>query len=99
MPTQFGLAYSRLSSQLGAKTGRRCANRPDSVLSITAAMFNYGFLIMNTDIPLLSSGFRRLYCDATVFDSLTAFHPVSFKRVLLFQSQDQRRSGCYAKPR
>ncbi len=44
---------------------------------------------MTTDIPLLSSGFRRLYCDATVFDSLSALHPISFRRALPFQSQDQ----------
>ena len=44
---------------------------------------------MDTKVPLFSDGFRRLYCDATVFDSVSAFHPISFRRVLPFQSQDQ----------
>jgi len=43
---------------------------------------------MNTDIQNLSSGFQRLYCDATVFDAFSTFHPISFRRVLPFQSQD-----------
>ena len=43
---------------------------------------------MNTDILHLSSGFQRLYCDATVFDAFSTFHPISFARVLPFQSQD-----------
>src|SRR5882724_6205990 len=43
---------------------------------------------MTTDIPHLSDGFQRLYCDATVFASLSGFHPISFARVLPFQSQD-----------
>jgi len=44
---------------------------------------------MTTETPLWSSGFRRLYCDATAFDSFSAFHPISFKRVLPFQSPDE----------
>jgi hypothetical protein len=40
------------------------------------------------DTPLLSDGFQRLYCDATVFTSFSTFHPISFARVLPFQSQD-----------
>jgi tetratricopeptide (TPR) repeat protein len=43
---------------------------------------------MNTDIQNLSGGFQRLYCDATVFDAFSTFHPISFRRVLPFQSQD-----------
>jgi hypothetical protein len=43
---------------------------------------------MSTELPLLSSDFKRLYCDATVFDSFSAFHPISFRRVLPFQLQD-----------
>ena len=43
---------------------------------------------MTTDIPLLSDGFQRLYCDATVFASFSTFHPISFARVLPFQSRD-----------
>ncbi len=43
---------------------------------------------MNTEIPRFSSGFERLYCDKTVFDAFSAFHPISFGRVLPFQSQD-----------
>lgn len=44
---------------------------------------------MTTETPLWSSDFKRLYCDATAFDSLSAFHPISFKRVLPFQSPDE----------
>src|SRR5438477_10862925 len=36
----------------------------------------------------LSDGFQRLYCDATVFALFSVFHPISFARVLPFQSQD-----------
>jgi len=43
---------------------------------------------MATDTPLLSNGFQRLYCDATVFASFSVFHPISLARVLPFQSQD-----------
>src|SRR6266404_5578532 len=43
---------------------------------------------MATDTPLLSDGFQRLYCDATVFASFSVFHPISLARVLPFQSQD-----------
>jgi tetratricopeptide (TPR) repeat protein len=44
---------------------------------------------MNTDILRLSNDFQRLYCDGTVFDSFSAFHPISFRRVLPFQHQDR----------
>ena len=37
----------------------------------------------------LSNAFRRLYCDATVFASFSSFHPISFSRVLPFQSEEQ----------
>ncbi|MGB7747105.1 MAG: hypothetical protein WBN75_07450 [Verrucomicrobiia bacterium] len=43
---------------------------------------------MNNETLPLSNGFQRLYCDATVFDAFSALHPISFKRVLPFQSQD-----------
>jgi len=43
---------------------------------------------MAASTPLLSDGFRRLYCDASVFGSFSSFHPISFARVLPFQSQD-----------
>jgi hypothetical protein len=39
-------------------------------------------------MPLLSDGFRRLYCDATVYDPFSTFHPISFARILPFQSED-----------
>jgi tetratricopeptide (TPR) repeat protein len=38
--------------------------------------------------PALSSAFQQLYCDATVFDSFSAWHPISLKRALPFQPQD-----------
>jgi tetratricopeptide (TPR) repeat protein len=44
---------------------------------------------MNSEIRNFSSGFERLYCDATVFASFSAFHPISFARVLPFQAQDR----------
>ena len=43
---------------------------------------------MATDIRILSDGFQRLYCDSTVYGSFSTFHPISFARVLPFQSQD-----------
>ena len=43
---------------------------------------------MTTETPLLSDGFERLYCDATVFALFSVLHPISFARVLPFQSQD-----------
>jgi hypothetical protein len=39
---------------------------------------------MNIETQPLSDGFQRLYCDATVFDGFSAFHPISFSRVLPF---------------
>lgn len=44
---------------------------------------------MNTETKRLSEGFQRLYCDAAVFDAFSAWHPVSFRRVLPFQAQDR----------
>jgi tetratricopeptide (TPR) repeat protein len=38
------------------------------------------------DAPLLSEDFQRLYCDAAVFEPFSVLHPISFKRVLPFQS-------------
>ena len=43
---------------------------------------------MNTETQTLSDGFQRLYCDATVFEGFSAFHPIGFSRVLPFQAQD-----------
>jgi tetratricopeptide (TPR) repeat protein len=43
---------------------------------------------MNTDTLQLSDGFQRLYCDPTVFESFSTFHPISFARVLPFQPGD-----------
>jgi len=43
---------------------------------------------MNTEIRPLSNGFQRLYCDATAFEAFSTLHPISFNRVLPFQSQD-----------
>ena len=37
----------------------------------------------------LSDGFQRVYFDAAVFASFSDIHPISFARVLPFQSQDQ----------
>lgn len=44
---------------------------------------------MATDTPTFSKGFQRLYCDPTVFTSISGFHPISFARILPFQSHDQ----------
>jgi hypothetical protein len=44
---------------------------------------------MNTEPLLLSSDFRRLYCDATVFDSFSQFHPINFRGILPFQAGEQ----------
>ncbi len=38
---------------------------------------------------MFSADFNRLYCDATVFASFSALHPISFRRVLPFQHQDE----------
>jgi tetratricopeptide (TPR) repeat protein len=43
---------------------------------------------MTTDSPAFSETFQRVYCDPTVFASFSGFHPISFARVLPFQSQD-----------
>lgn len=44
---------------------------------------------MNTEPPALSEAFQQLYCDAAVFDAFSAWHPISFRRVLPFQAQDR----------
>lgn len=51
-------------------------------------MLQLGHLIMNNDIPNLSGGFLRLYCDTTAFEPFSVLHPISFKRVLPFQPED-----------
>jgi len=43
---------------------------------------------MNLEAQTLSDGFRRLYCDAAVFEGFSAWHPISFNRVLPFQAHD-----------
>jgi tetratricopeptide (TPR) repeat protein len=43
---------------------------------------------MNSDILHLSEGFQRLYCDASAYDPFSAWHPISFRRVLPFQTDD-----------
>lgn len=43
---------------------------------------------MNTETRVLSGNFQRLYCDATVFENFSAWHPISFTRVLPFQWAD-----------
>src|SRR5262245_37274872 len=43
---------------------------------------------MATDLPRFSTGFQRLYCDAATYNPFSTFHPISFARVLPFQSQD-----------
>jgi tetratricopeptide (TPR) repeat protein len=37
---------------------------------------------------MLTDGFQRLYCDATVFEPFSTLHPISFARVLPFQPDD-----------
>ncbi len=44
---------------------------------------------MNFEAPFLSDDFKRLYCDAAVFDTLSVFNPISLRRVLPFQYQDE----------
>ncbi len=44
---------------------------------------------METETPVLSEEFQRLYCDAAVFDPFSVLHPISFRRVLPFQAQDR----------
>jgi hypothetical protein len=41
------------------------------------------------EAPFLSADFNQLYCDATVFESFSAFNPISFRRVLPFQHQNE----------
>lgn len=40
------------------------------------------------ETPVLSDDFQRLYCDMVLFERFSALHPVSFARVLPFQSED-----------
>src|SRR5689334_13926286 len=44
---------------------------------------------MNLETPFLSADFKRLYCDAAVFDPFSEFNPISFRRVLPFQYQEE----------
>jgi hypothetical protein len=43
---------------------------------------------MTTITPTFSGAFRRLYCDATVFDPFSTWHPIRFARVLPFHLED-----------
>ena len=43
---------------------------------------------MNAEAPILSAEFQRLYCDPDVFAALSAWHPISIRRVLPFQAHD-----------
>lgn len=38
--------------------------------------------------PYYASLNKQLYCDAAVFEAFSAWHPISFRRVLPFQAQD-----------
>lgn len=49
---------------------------------------------MKTETPVLSEAFRRLYCDAIVFEGFSALHPISFCRVLPFQAEDPVRDDA-----
>ncbi len=44
---------------------------------------------MNPEMPFLSAEFQRLYCDTAVFETFSAFNPISFRRVLPFQYQEE----------
>src|SRR5882724_6626710 len=44
------------------------------------------FMASNT--PILSEAFQRLYCNALLFERISALHPVNFTRVLPFQAHD-----------
>jgi tetratricopeptide (TPR) repeat protein len=39
-------------------------------------------------MALLSEDFRRLYCDAAIFDPFSAFHPISFRRLLPYPTEE-----------
>jgi hypothetical protein len=43
---------------------------------------------LEAEASSLSGEFSRLYCDPAVFAGFSAFHPISFGRVLPFHSQD-----------
>lgn len=43
---------------------------------------------MKTETPNLSEAFQRLYCNATVFEEFSTWHPVNFTRVLPFHAED-----------
>src|SRR5438874_2551861 len=40
-------------------------------------------------MALLSDDFRRLYCDPATFDSFSAFHPISFRRLLPYPAEER----------
>jgi hypothetical protein len=44
--------------------------------------------MITTGDAQLSNRFKCLYCDPTLFDSFSTFHPISFRRALPFQSRD-----------
>jgi tetratricopeptide (TPR) repeat protein len=44
---------------------------------------------MSMSASTLSDDFQRLYCDASVFDVYSAWHPINLRRVLPFQAQDR----------
>jgi tetratricopeptide (TPR) repeat protein len=39
-------------------------------------------------MAFLSDDFSRLYCDAAIFDPFSAFHPISFRRLLPYSSEE-----------
>ncbi|HEX3626631.1 MAG TPA: hypothetical protein VH280_14545 [Verrucomicrobiae bacterium] len=43
---------------------------------------------MNTETPILSESFQRLYFNATVFENYSSWHPIRLNRVLPFQATD-----------
>ncbi len=44
---------------------------------------------MKNEVSFLSPEFNRLYSDPGIFEGFSCFHPISFRRVLPFQSQDE----------
>src|SRR5437016_5189685 len=40
-------------------------------------------------MALLSDDFRRLYCDPAIFDPFSTFHPISFRRLLPYPSEER----------
>lgn len=43
---------------------------------------------MQTEPPIFSEEFRRLYCDPSVFETFSTLHPVNFGCILPFQAGD-----------